>query len=162
LKLGDFNLTKKKNKFNDDYFEGDSIYMAPEILAATKIKSLNEKCDIFSLGLTIVEILFKIELPQNGVLWHQLRNERFNIPDSFLENTNLQNISKDFFDLIYGMIHNDPNMRFDIDHILNKFPEIKLRMDCLNRNLFKPYYLDFILQFENKFERKSSRTSNSD
>ncbi len=146
LKLGDFNLTRKKNKFNDDYFEGDSTYMAPEILEASKIKDLNEKCDIFSLGLTIIEILFKVELPQNGVLWRQMRSENFLIPDDFKNYSNLKDIPKQFFELIYGMIHYDPKKRFDIQQIVEKFPEIYLRFDDFQKNIYVPSYEKFVIK----------------
>jgi len=152
LKLGDFNLTRKKNKFNDDYFEGDSTYMAPEILEATKIKDINDKCDIFSLGLTIIEILFKIELPQNGILWRQIRNINFSIPDEFLNNSNLKNHQKQFFDLIYGMIHFDPKKRFDINYLLEEIPELKTRMENLKINSFKTSYENFIFKYDKKLE----------
>lgn len=152
LKLGDFNLTRKKNKFNDDYFEGDSTYMAPEILEATKIKELNEKCDIFSLGLTIIEILFKVELPQNGVLWRQIRSENFKIPDDFISNTNLEEIPKEFFELIYGMIHHDPNIRYNVQQIFENFREIKSRMDKLNKELYVSSYEDFVVKNDMKIE----------
>lgn len=159
LKLGDFNLTRKKNKFNDDYFEGDSTYMAPEILEATKIKDLNEKCDIFSLGLTIIEILFKVELPQNGVLWRQIRSENFTIPNDFLSNSNLKDIPKEFFELIYAMIDNDSIKRLDINQIINKFPEIKLRMDNFNRKNFFYSYEIFVLQNETSLEIGVSKSN---
>ncbi len=159
LKLGDFNLTRKKNKFDDDYFEGDSTYMAPEILEATKIKDLNEKCDIFSLGLTIIEILFKVELPQNGILWRQIRSENFSIPSDFLSYSNLKEIPKEFFDLIYGMIHHDPKKRFDVQQILEKFPQIKLRFDNFNRKIYVASYEEFVMQNDVRLEVGVSKSN---
>lgn len=159
LKLGDFNLTRKKNKFDDDYFEGDSTYMAPEILEATKIKDLNEKCDIFSLGLTIIEILFKVELPQNGILWRQIRSENFSIPNDFGSYSNLKEIPKEFFELIYGMIYHDPKKRFDIQQILEKFPKIKSRLDNFNRKAYIPFYEEFVIKNDLRLEVGVSKSN---
>mgnify|MGYP000671908674 CR=1 FL=1 len=36
IKLCDFNLARKKGNFNDDIYEGDSIYMSPELLKANQ------------------------------------------------------------------------------------------------------------------------------
>lgn len=49
--------------------EGDSRYIAPELLQGIFSKA----ADIFSLGITILELACNLELPSNGVLWHQLR-----------------------------------------------------------------------------------------
>jgi len=134
--------------------------MAPEILEVTKIKDLNEKCDIFSLGLTIIEILFKVELPQNGVLWRQIRNENFTLPNDFLNNSNINEIPKEFFELIYGIIHHDPKKRFDIQHIIENFPEIKLRMDYFQKDFYINTYENFVIQNDTHLEVGVSKSNN--
>jgi len=134
--------------------------MAPEILEVTKIKDLNEKCDIFSLGLTIIEILFKVELPQNGVLWRQIRNENFTLPNDFLNNSNINEIPKEFFELIYGIIHHDPKKRFDIQHIIENFPEIKLRMDNFQKDFYINTYENFVIQNDTHLEVGVSKSNN--
>ena len=62
VKLGDFgraiHLSKREAMMHTD-FEGDSTYVAPEILN----KDLSQKCDIFSLGLTFLEISSSMNLP---------------------------------------------------------------------------------------------------
>jgi serine/threonine protein kinase len=140
LKLGDFNLSRKKSKFDDDCFEGDSTYMAPEILEVTRIKNLDERCDIFSLGLSLIEILFRIELPQNGPLWRQIRSESFKIPNEFYEHSNITNIPEDFYKLIYGMINFDPKTRYGISYIFENFPALKVRLEALNKNQYETSY----------------------
>jgi serine/threonine protein kinase len=134
--------------------------MAPEILEVTKIKDLNEKCDIFSLGLTIIEILFKVELPQNGVLWRQIRNENFTLPNDFLNNSNINEIPKEFFELIYGIIHHDPKKRFDIQQIIENFPEIKLRMDNFKKDFYINTYENFAIQNDTHLEVGVSKSNN--
>lgn len=123
--------------------------MAPEILEATRIKNLDERCDIFSLGLSIIEILFRIELPQNGVLWKQIRSEDFKIPADFYKHSNIPNdISNDFYKLIYGMINYDPKKRYDISYIFDNFSELKKRNNLLNRNEYKNSYENVLMGFD--------------
>lgn len=53
-----------------DFSEGDCRYIAPETLESNFTKA----ADIFSLGITILEVASKVELPRNGFIWQQLRN----------------------------------------------------------------------------------------
>lgn len=55
--------------------EGDSRYMSLELLNGS-FTDLT-KCDIFSLGISVYEIVTQIPLPANGEYWHQLRHELF-------------------------------------------------------------------------------------
>lgn len=57
--------------------EGDSRYIAPELLSGR----FTQAADIFSLGITMLELAYNLELPKNGQLWHVLRNG--NLPDEF-------------------------------------------------------------------------------
>lgn len=59
--------------------EGDSRYVAPELLQGRFTKA----ADIFSLGITILELASKLELPKNGYLWHELRNGQ--LPENFIQ-----------------------------------------------------------------------------
>lgn len=61
-----------------DATEGDCRYIAPEILQS----KFSKAADIFSLGITILEVACKIELPQNGYLWHVLRSGI--LPENYL------------------------------------------------------------------------------
>lgn len=58
--------------------EGDSRYIAPELLKG----QFSKAADIFSLGITILELACMLELPKNGYLWHELRNGVF--PEEFI------------------------------------------------------------------------------
>lgn len=53
--------------------EGDSRYLAVELLHEDIPKNLT-KSDIFSLGLSMVELITRQELPTNGPVWHELRS----------------------------------------------------------------------------------------
>lgn len=61
--------------------EGDSKYLATEVLEGVYTKA----CDIFSLGITVLELATDLVLPPNGALWHELRNGIF--PEIFFLRT---------------------------------------------------------------------------
>ncbi|XP_073345932.1 membrane-associated tyrosine- and threonine-specific cdc2-inhibitory kinase [Pagrus major] len=78
LKLGDFGLLfelKQKSsepaegRVKDDVQEGDPRYMAPELLRG----EYGPAADVFSLGVTILELACNIEVPNGGEGWQQLR-----------------------------------------------------------------------------------------
>jgi hypothetical protein len=73
--------------FDMDGVEGDSVYMAPELLGGgsfggpTSPRSGNGPsfaCDMFSLGLLLVELSSGVVLPKSGPLWHELREGKAN------------------------------------------------------------------------------------
>ena len=55
----------------NDEVEGDSIYMAPELLRMDlpKNERISLKADVFSLGVSLLEIATSIDLPQSGIMW---------------------------------------------------------------------------------------------
>jgi membrane-associated tyrosine/threonine-specific cdc2-inhibitory kinase len=59
-----------------EYIEGDSRYLAPEVMQGV----VTTKADVFSLGLTVLEIACHVDLPKGGELWHELRNGEFPYP----------------------------------------------------------------------------------
>ena len=133
IKLNDFSLAIKKIDLPnlDDIIEGDSRYISKELFHFDKnnAKKINEKTDIFSLGLTLLELIAKIELPYNGELWHKLRDENFKISESFFDKCNIEN-HKEFMILISQMIlpfEKRPNLR----EIINYFSELKKRYEKL-------------------------------
>ncbi|XP_008302285.1 membrane-associated tyrosine- and threonine-specific cdc2-inhibitory kinase [Stegastes partitus] len=78
LKLGDFGLLLELNqtttepvegKVKDDAQEGDPRYMAPELLRG----QYGPAADVFSLGVSILELACNIEVPNGGEGWQQLR-----------------------------------------------------------------------------------------
>ncbi len=66
--LGDFGQALELSKIaslKDDDVEGDSVFMAPELLQTVipAEKRITTKADIFSLGATMLEIATGINLP---------------------------------------------------------------------------------------------------
>lgn len=79
-KLGDFGLIfDLSRKDISQAVEGDSRYLAPEILQG----NFSKAADIFSLGVCVMELACNIELEANGPLWQKLREGV--LPEEFLE-----------------------------------------------------------------------------
>ena len=111
VKLGDFGKAIHVDKIDqliDNNVEGDSIYMAPELLN----KKLSQKVDIFSLGATLLEIASSMNLPQNGFLWTKLRD------GSRIMFSPSANRSYQLEDLINRMMSPHPEQRPPIEEIL--------------------------------------------
>ena len=53
----------------EDWHEGDGAYMAPEVMKG----EISKAADIFSLGITMVEIAGYLELPRHGPPYDRLR-----------------------------------------------------------------------------------------
>ncbi|CAM9389293.1 unnamed protein product [Ectocarpus sp. 12 AP-2014] len=78
-KLGDFGLvTPVHVRSGTDVVEGDSRYMSKELL--NDDHSNLTKCDVFSLGITLYEIISGRPLPPNGEEWHRLRSGKAGMP----------------------------------------------------------------------------------
>ncbi|KAL5266744.1 hypothetical protein ACHWQZ_G003950 [Mnemiopsis leidyi] len=122
-KLGDFGLSVTVNDLNKtDIIEGDSKYLAPELLD----KRCDEKADIFSLGISMLEIMSDVELPNNGPVWHSLRNG--DLPPTPGYSPTLRQI-------ITLMVNKDPDYRPNVTQLLSD-PSVK----CYSWvNLFKDW-----------------------
>jgi len=93
FKLGDFGLVSNVS-VNDDVEEGDSRYMCMDLLSGNH-EDLT-KCDIFSLGITMYEIVLGSPLPAEGQEWQDLRAGR--LSDTLKAQPDLQNIIKSMMD----------------------------------------------------------------
>ena len=93
-----------------------------------------------------MEIVGKIKLPQNGLLWHQIRSENFKIPEEFFVNSNLKKIPGKIFDLINEMICFNVNERKDLLYFLENYFEIKKRFENLKNINYKRSYENFLTQ----------------
>ena len=131
LKLNDFSLSLKENELCilDDIIEGDSRYISKELFHFKKNAKLNSKCDIFSLGLTFLELIAKIELPYNGQLWHEIRDESFKVSEEYFKRSNIKNVNE-FISLISQMIL-PFEKRPDLKELINNFPQLTQRYKLL-------------------------------
>lgn len=140
LILSDFCLTiKEKDIINNatEDFEGDSIYISPELFYKNK-EIINCKTDIFSLGLSILEILINVELPKNGLTWQLIRT--VGVPKEFLEQIPYFDGDNQIFkNLIIGMTNYKGENRPDLQSILNdkeNYPYLFERYQLLLNNKY--------------------------
>lgn len=108
-KIGDFGLVVELTRDLNDAMDGDSKYLAPELMEG----KFSKAADIFSLGITILELACSLELPRGGDLWHQLRNNE--LPFEFT-----QGLSDDLIILVSNMMDRNPDNRPTINEIINK------------------------------------------
>ncbi len=142
IRLNDFGLSHKVEELSilDDIIEGDSRYISKELFdKSDNISELNidNRCDVFSLGLTILEIMAKIELKPNGTLWKNIRNDKFIMPDEFFQKWNIKN-KEDFVKLIYQMI-SPIDKRPTLNELIQNYPQLQKRFDMLNNNKYYKY-----------------------
>lgn len=113
LRLADFGQARiispsslADNSWDMDGVEGDSIFMAPELLdpSASGQKGPTSAADIFSLGLLLVEVASGVCLPKSGDVWHDLREGRAHqhVHDK---------VSTQMLHLILNMLEPKPNRR---------------------------------------------------
>ena len=138
LKLTDFGLCQRISEipFLTDIIEGDSNYISLELFHFSSKGVLDEKTDIFSLGLSIFEIMAKIDLPKSGESWSQLRSGKFEIKEKLLQNWNIKENKKIFIELITKMIA-PIDKRPNISQLLNDFEELNKRYELLKNNEYK-------------------------
>jgi membrane-associated tyrosine/threonine-specific cdc2-inhibitory kinase len=107
-KLGDFGLVINVSKKDlSDAVEGDPKYLAPELMTGHFTKA----ADIFSVGITMLELASDLDLPSRGPLWHELRNGLF--PDD-----HTKHICAEMFQLIRAMMTPDYAQRPTVDFLL--------------------------------------------
>ena len=60
-----------------DALEGDARYVAKEVLTG----EFGPKADIFSLGISLLELACDLDIPMGGETWHYLREGK--LPEEF-------------------------------------------------------------------------------
>lgn len=113
-KLADFGLVfDLSNSPRSRAIDGDSRYLAPELLQG----NYGLHNDVFSLGISVLELACNLELPLHGNLWHELRT--LVLPEAAM---NL--LSTDLQAVIKTMMDPDPSKRPSV-HQLLKHPKLK-------------------------------------
>ncbi|ELV13350.1 membrane-associated tyrosine- and threonine-specific cdc2-inhibitory kinase [Tupaia chinensis] len=107
-KLGDFGLLVELGGAGaSEAQEGDPRYMAPELLQG----SYGTAADVFSLGLTVLEVACNMELPRGGEGWQQLR--RGYLPPEFTAG-----LSPELRSVLVMMLDPDPKLRATVEALL--------------------------------------------
>ncbi|XP_048373602.1 membrane-associated tyrosine- and threonine-specific cdc2-inhibitory kinase [Sphaerodactylus townsendi] len=108
-KLGDFGLMLELDSGDlNDAQEGDPRYMAPELLRGEYTKA----ADVFSLGMTILEIACNMELPNGGEAWQQLRQGY--LPPEFTAG-----LSDELQTLLAAMLEPNHHLRPSVEALLS-------------------------------------------
>ncbi|MCP9262693.1 hypothetical protein DINM_006049 [Dirofilaria immitis] len=98
-KLGDFSLIIDLNKDSRED-EGDGKYLAPEVLQ----NGGDKPSDMFSFGMTIIDICTDFELPRTGDLWQGFRCKK--IYHEFIKD-----VPPALLDIILCLLETDPSKR---------------------------------------------------
>ncbi|XP_011403057.1 PREDICTED: membrane-associated tyrosine- and threonine-specific cdc2-inhibitory kinase-like isoform X2 [Amphimedon queenslandica] len=106
-KLGDFGLVSSMDTDFEGASEGDACYMAPELMEGR----FSPGADVFSLGISMLEVACDLQLPSNGESWHMLR--RGELPEDFIKN-----LSPDLLSLLTSMMSHNPQSRPCVNQIL--------------------------------------------
>ncbi|KAL1244312.1 Membrane-associated tyrosine- and threonine-specific cdc2-inhibitory kinase [Trichinella spiralis] len=116
-KVGDFGLLFNQKTMNpQNAMEGDSKYLAVEALQGI-IGPFN---DIFSLGITILELASDLDVPKNGDVWHYLRTGQ--LPEGLL-----RRVSPELREVIRSMMHPEHDKRPTAAELL-EIPAVKALM----------------------------------
>lgn len=114
LKLADFGLLLEfsqmdaQQKGKEDLQEGDPRYMAPELLCG----EYGPAADVFSLGVSILELACNIEIPNGGEGWQQLRQGC--LPTEFTNG-----LSSEFQTVLKMMLTPEPSKRPTVSELLS-------------------------------------------
>jgi serine/threonine protein kinase len=116
FKIADLGLARLLTKLEGDVPEGDSKYLAPELLnedPAAVVPDLT-KADIFSLGIMMYELMRGRPLPSCG-------DERVSIREGKINVEEIANYSKELKELVLLMMQHDPTARPSAVQILNEY-----------------------------------------
>ena len=103
--------------------EGDPCYLAPETMAAKFTKA----CDVFSLGVSLLELATDLDLPKSGQLWHDLRCRG---PDPSLT----AHLAPELRRVIQLMMSRDPERRPGVKQLL-ELPSVRRAVGRRSRQL---------------------------
>lgn len=143
-KLGDFGLCVSLDQGLGEATEGDAKYLAPELMEGR----FGKPADIFSLGISLLEVSCDLELPSGGPNWHLLREGR--LPEEIT-----RGLSPHLLQILTRLMQMDPLSRPSADDILqdwhvqravHKYALHKLcdRMVRMVRSVFSKVYGGFL------------------
>ena len=101
------------NRNKEDFEEGDCRYLAQEVLTHQYKTDIDfTKADIFSLGISVYEMITGDDLPLNGEKWSDLRKNRITMDERTIEYT------RELKELVREMMEEDYEKRPTAEQIL--------------------------------------------
>lgn len=97
------------------------------------LSQITTKSDMFSVGLTLIEILFKLELPKSGAMWNKLRSGEFDIDTTY---SNIQ-VPNNMILIVKALLNPIPAERPSCLDLLSNIPELQIRANLLGQGLYQ-------------------------
>jgi len=141
-KIGDLGLMVKAEGTHSPV-EGDSRYLAPELLLEDLCSHNLRKADVFALGISVFELGERKPLPKNGEDWQRLRGGSFAFPESM--SVHLQIV-------IAEMMHPDPAKRPLMNDVLQNPLLDSHGRRVQRRNSNSPAEVHVIWEGQNRYE----------
>jgi len=113
VQIGDFGISRRAEDRSEIEFDGDRLYMAPEVLENT----CSFASDIYSIGLVFIELLLGISAPLKSILWSGVD------PEKKAEIVQSSGISEEFYDTVKKMISYNPQKRPTATEVLRHVKE---------------------------------------
>lgn len=138
FKIADLGLARITTNLCGEIPEGDARYLAPELMKIMpndpdSIPDLT-KADIFSLGCTMLEIMNGGALPNNGPLWHKIREGDIEIKGEY---------SQYLKDIVRKMLNKTSELRPSAEEILGTLLSKNKQKARANENYIK--FLESVL-----------------
>ncbi|GKT37006.1 hypothetical protein ADUPG1_009871, partial [Aduncisulcus paluster] len=108
FKLGDFGLATQMEQAE----EGDARYASPEALQG----SITPEGDMFSLGVSVLELCMDINIPDSGKLFHFIRSDS---PFILCDTLNPLGISKELRMITKNLLSHNPKFRPTASYLLD-------------------------------------------
>eukprot|EP00968_Pinguiococcus_pyrenoidosus_P023349 scaffold3722_cov263-Pinguiococcus_pyrenoidosus.AAC.4 len=144
LKLGDFGMTMREGSSGDGA-EGDPLYLAPELL---NCRTVHRSADVFSLGLSFLEVAYLYKLPSEGRKWHDIRGGH--LPLVLTEQPDEQEgRSGRWQEFVRSMLHPEPQLRPDIGVFILPHPTMQAALRMREQGIPDDFVMAQRLPMEN-------------
>lgn len=142
IKLSDFGTVKGRNRGTiTEKIVGSKYFLAPELFIAMKTNINFEatvnfsKCDVFSLGLTLLRMITNEDFVKNDIV--------LNYNEADLENYLFKNRNKipmEIYDTLLLMLRFNVDLRPDI---ITLYKIVNLRKECILNEINKVFFANF-------------------
>ncbi|KAH9385756.1 membrane-associated tyrosine- and threonine-specific cdc2-inhibitory kinase [Nematocida major] len=120
VRIGDFGISRSVFDLTEIEFDGDRLYMAPELLQ----NACSYASDIYSTGLVLMEFLFDVGAPLKSVRWESV------CADVKKELIRKSGVSEGMYRVVKSMISEDPGKRPSAEEAVK---EMQAAQDLANK-----------------------------